>query len=165
MQSLELVAAPVAAAACEGALSGASVAEIDPTLSDTEAFCEAYDVDPAVCGNCVVVHGRRGENETDAAVVVLGTDRADVNRTVRKQLGVRKISFADQSATERTTGMTSGGITPVGLPAGWPILIDRRVVVCDAVVIGAGTRGAKLLVAGGELAEIHGADVLDLRVE
>jgi prolyl-tRNA editing enzyme YbaK/EbsC (Cys-tRNA(Pro) deacylase) len=165
MQSLELVAAPVAAAAREGALPGASVAAIDPTLSDTDAFCRAYDVDPAVSGNCVVVHGRRGEIETDAAVVVLGTDRADVNRTVRKHLGVRKISFADQSSTEQATGMISGGITPVGLPTGWPILIDSRVATCDAVVIGAGTRGAKLLVAGSELAELPGVDVLGLRIE
>ena len=62
-----------------------------------------------------------------AAVMVLATDRADVNRTVRKHLGVRRISFADQTATESATGMTSGGITPVGLPADWPILVDERV--------------------------------------
>ena len=51
--------------------------------------------------------------------MVLATDRADVNRVVRKHLGVRKISFADQALAE-LTGMQQGGITPIGLPGGWP---------------------------------------------
>lgn len=157
-------APPVAAALAAGSLPGARVAVIDAALADTAAFCECYDVPLAACANCVVVRGRRGETEVHAAVMVLGTDRADVNKAVRKHLGVRKISFADQEATERATGMTSGGITPVGLPQGWPVLVDRAVAEAGPLVIGAGERGAKLLVDGAEIASLPGAEVLELRV-
>jgi prolyl-tRNA editing enzyme YbaK/EbsC (Cys-tRNA(Pro) deacylase) len=75
---------------------------------------------------------------------------------------VRKISFADQARAQELTGMQQGGITPVGLPAGWPVLVDAKVVAAGPVVIGAGLRGAKLLVHGSALADLPGAVVLDL---
>jgi prolyl-tRNA editing enzyme YbaK/EbsC (Cys-tRNA(Pro) deacylase) len=158
----ELVAPPVAAGLVD--IPGARVAPIDASLADTAAFCAAYDVAPEASANCVVVEGRRGDVTTRAAVMVLATDRADVNRVVRKHLGVRKISFADQSVAEELTGMQQGGITPVGLPDDWPILVDRAVVAAGPVVIGAGIRGAKLLVDGAALAELPGAEVLDLTI-
>ncbi|MCU1537094.1 MAG: YbaK/prolyl-tRNA synthetase associated region [Humibacillus sp.] len=141
------------------------MASIDAGLADTAAFCDAYDVAPEASANCVVVEGRRGEETTYAAVVVLAVDRADVNRIVRRHLGVRKISFADQARAEELTGMQQGGITPVGLPAGWPVLVDARVVAAGPVVIGAGLRDAKLLVHGSTLADLPGATVLELAME
>lgn len=161
-ERLDIVAPPVAAAAA--LVPQARVAEIDPTLADTAAFCEAYDVAPEASANCVVVFGRRGEESTFAAVIVLATDRADVNKTVRKELGMRKMSFADQGTVERLTGMSQGGITPVGLPDGWPILIDEAVVAAGPVVIGGGVRHSKLLVDGASLAELPGATALPLTI-
>lgn len=158
--SLDLVAAPVGEAAAT--VPGARVAAIDPSLADTEAFCAAYDVDPAASANCVVVEGRRGERTTFAAVMVLATDRADVNKAVRKALEVRRISFADQAKAEALTGMQQGGITPVGLPADWPVLVDEAVVSAGPVVIGGGVRDAKLLLDGADLARLPGAQVLPL---
>ena len=159
----ELLAPPVAEAL--GLVPGARVAAIDAGLADTAAFCDAYDVAPEASANCVVVEGRRGEVTTFAAVMVLATDRADINRTVRKQLGVRKISFADQAKAEALTGMQQGGITPVGLPAGWPVLVDERVAAAGLVVIGAGVRGAKLLLDGADLAKLPGAEVIALTID
>lgn len=156
----ELVAPPVAAAA--HLVPGARVAAIDPELADTAAFCERYDVAAQASANCVVVEGRRGETVTRAAVMVLATDRADVNRAVRKELGVRKISFAEQAVAEELTGMTQGGITPVGLPADWPVLVDEAVVAAGPVVIGGGVRSAKILLDGAALAALPGARVLAL---
>ncbi|MBD2759691.1 hypothetical protein IEE94_09225 [Yimella sp. cx-573] len=154
----DLVAPPVAAAGVDGLL----VSPIDATLADTAAFCAAYDVDPAASANCVVVEARRGERTTYAAVMVLATHRADVNKTIRKHLDARKISFADQEHTQQQTGMTSGGITPVGLPDDWPILIDTAVAASGELVIGGGVRGSKLLITGAALAALPGAEVLDL---
>lgn len=155
--------APSVAAALER-VPGARVASIDATLADTAAFCEAYDVAPEASANCVVVEARRGEVTTLAAVMVLATDRADINRVVRRHLGARKISFADQAKAEELTGMEQGGITPVGLPEDWPVLVDKAVAAAGSVVVGAGVRGAKLLLDGVALAELPGAEVLDLAV-
>ena len=104
----------------------------------------------------------RDEDIVHAAVMVLATDKADVNKTVRKELGMRKMSFADQPTVEELAGMTQGGITPVGLPEDWPILIDEAVVAAGPVVIGGGVRGSKILVDGAELTGLPGARVLPL---
>ena len=138
------------------------VTPIDPTLADTAAFCDAYEVAMSDSANCVVVAGRRGEATTMAACLVLATDRADVNKTVRKQLDVRKISFAAVDDAVAQTGMEYGGITPVGLPTGWPILIDSRVVARPWLVIGSGLRASKIAASGTDLARLPGARVLDL---
>ncbi len=94
--------------------------------------------------------------------MVLATDRADINGVVRKHLGVRKISFAPHDDAVTLTGMEFGGITPIGLPPEWPVLVDAAVVAAGAVVIGSGVRGSKILVDGAALAALPTAEVLDL---
>jgi prolyl-tRNA editing enzyme YbaK/EbsC (Cys-tRNA(Pro) deacylase) len=138
------------------------VAPIDPTLADTAAFCAEYDVPMAASANCVVVLGRRGGESTYAAVMVLATDRADIDGVVRRHLGVRKISFAAQDDAVSRTGMEYGGITPIGLPADWPVLVDAAVAAAGPVVIGSGIRGSKLVLDGDELTKLPAATVLEL---
>jgi prolyl-tRNA editing enzyme YbaK/EbsC (Cys-tRNA(Pro) deacylase) len=92
---------------------------------------------------------------------VLPTTRADVNGVVRKRLDVRSVSFAPMDEAVELTGMEYGGITPLGLPADWPILVDAAVAASSGVVIGAGIRGAKLFVPGHVLASLPGAEVIE----
>lgn len=156
----DLLAEPVAAGLA--LVPSARVAEIDPELADTAAFCEAYDSPPSHSANCVVVAGKRAGEVRYAAVLVLATDRADINGVVRRHLDVRKISFAPMEQAVELTGMEYGGITPVGLPEDWPVLVDERVLAAGDVVIGSGVRASKLLVAAADLAALPGAVVLDL---
>jgi len=155
----DLLAEPVQAAL--GDVPAYAVA-IDPGLADTAAFCAEYDVPMAASANCVIVHGKRAGESTYAAVMVLATHRADVNGVIRKHLGVRKISFAAQDDAVESTGMEYGGITPIGLPAAWPILVDQAVADAGLVVIGSGIRASKLLLDGAELAKLPNATVLEL---
>jgi prolyl-tRNA editing enzyme YbaK/EbsC (Cys-tRNA(Pro) deacylase) len=136
------------------------VAAIDPDLADTAAFCAAYAVDLEASANCVVVVGKRSEVVRHAACVVLATTRADVNGLVRRHLDVRKASFGPREETVEVTGMEYGGITPVGLPAEWPALIDAAVLQVPLVVIGSGLRRSKLVLPGAALAELPGVQVL-----
>jgi prolyl-tRNA editing enzyme YbaK/EbsC (Cys-tRNA(Pro) deacylase) len=157
----DLLAVPVAAALRE--LPGSDeieVAEIDPELADTAAFCERYGVSPEESANCVVIVGKRGGETRYAAAMVAATTRADVNGLVRRQLDVRKASFAPVDAVTAATGMDYGGITPVGLPADWPVLVDEAVAKTGSVVIGSGIRGSKLRLPGRLLAALPGAQVL-----
>ena len=156
----ELLASPVRSALEH--VPGAYVAAIDPGLADTAAFCDAYGVGLDASANCVVVAGRRGETTTTAACLVLATDRADVNKVVRRHLDVRKISFAPMDQATSATGMEYGGITPIGLPADWPILVDADVVAAGWVVIGSGIRGSKIAVLGSDLLALPGAVELEL---
>ncbi len=159
----DLLAAAVAQtlAALDGELAAAAVAEIDPALADTAAFCERYQVALAESANCVVISGRRGGETRFAACVVLATTRADVNGAARRELDVRKASFAPMDVAVAETGMEYGGITPVGLPAGWPVLIDARVAATPQVVIGSGVRRSKLVLPGADLARLPGAAVIE----
>jgi prolyl-tRNA editing enzyme YbaK/EbsC (Cys-tRNA(Pro) deacylase) len=136
------------------------VAEIDPELADTAAFCERYGVSPDVSANCVVITGRREGQVRYAACVVLATTRADVNGVARRELDVRKASFAPVDEAVAATGMEYGGITPVGLPADWPVLVDEAVAKTGSVVIGSGIRGSKLRLPGPLLAALPAAQVL-----
>ena|GEM_PF-40250 len=156
----ELLAAPVAAAL--GALTGpAWVAEIDADLADTAAFTEAYGVPLEVSANCVVVAARRAGQTELAACLVPATARADVNGLVRRHLGARKVSFAPQDVAVAESGMAYGGITPLGLPPSWPVLVDPAVAAAEFVVVGSGTRGSKLAVPGTALAALPAAEVLE----
>ena len=156
----ELLAPPVRAALAGWALR-ATVAPIDPALADTAAFCAAYEVPLAASANCVVVSGKRAGEQRWAAAVVLATTRADVNGVVRRRMDVRKVSFAAMDDAVSITGMEYGGITPVGLPTGWPILIDAAVAAAGPVVIGSGIRGSKIIVMGPDLGSLPGADVIE----
>jgi prolyl-tRNA editing enzyme YbaK/EbsC (Cys-tRNA(Pro) deacylase) len=156
----DLLAPPVAAAI--GAVPGARVARIDPTLADTAAFCAAYDFPLELSANCVVVAGKRAGEIRYAAVLVLATMRADINGVIRRHLDVRRISFAPQDEAVKLTGMEFGGITPIGLPEDWPVLIDPAVVAAETVVIGSGIRGSKLLVPAAELLTLAAARSLPL---
>ena len=157
---LDLLAPPVAAAV--GRVRGALVAPIDATLADTQVFCAAYDVAPRASANCVIVAGRRGETTTYAAVMVRALDRADVNGVVRRHLQARKASFAAHDDAVGLTGMEFGGITPVGLPAAWPVIVDEAVLDEPEVVVGSGLRASKLLVPSAALLDLPGATRLAL---
>lgn len=156
----DLLAEPVVRAVRD--VRDARVAEIDPDLADTAAFCERYGVPLDASANCVIVAARRGGEIRHAACMVLATQRADVNGVVRRHLDARKASFAPMDQATALTGMEYGGITPLGLPAQWPILVDTAVAGEAHVVIGSGLRRSKLLLPGKALAELPKAEVITL---
>jgi prolyl-tRNA editing enzyme YbaK/EbsC (Cys-tRNA(Pro) deacylase) len=161
-ERLDLLAAPVAAALESWKRTDeVRVAPIDPDFADTAAFCEFYDVAMEQSANCVVVAAKRGGEVRYAACMVLATTRADVNGVVRRHLDARKASFAPMDDAVRLTGMEYGGITPIGLPEGWPVLVDAAVVAAGPVIVGSGIRGSKLELPGDALVDLPGAVVLD----
>ncbi|MEO3770876.1 YbaK/EbsC family protein [Micromonospora sp. B9E7] len=137
------------------------VAPIDADLADTAAFCEAYEVGLDVSANCVVVAGKRDGVVRYAACIVLATTRADVNGVARRTLDVRKASFAPMADAVELTGMEYGGITPIGLPAQWPILVDSRVIATPHVIVGSGVRHSKIALPGPALGALPGAQVVE----
>ena len=99
----------------------------------------------------VTQNGEPGE-ERVAACLVRADTRADVNNLVKRTLDVRKCSFLPMERATAESGMEFGGITPVGLPREWPVLVDEAVLDQPWVVVGSGTRGSKLLLPGARLA-------------
>lgn len=164
LDRLDLLAAPVRLAllGLNPAVGGqAWVAQIDPAHADTATLVDVYGVSAATSGNCVLVEGRRDGAERVAACVVPATTRADVNGLVRRRLDVRKASFLGMEQAVAGSGMEYGGITAIGLPAGWPVLVDATLAALPAVVVGSGVRRSKLVVPGSLLAALPGAEVVE----
>ena len=160
----DLLAAPTAdALRVWDAAEEVGVVAIDPDLADTAALCEAYDLPLAASGNCVVVSGKRAGEERIAACVVRADTRADVNSLVKRMLDVRKATFLPMQRATEESGMEYGGITPLGLPSTWRVLIDTSLLAQEVVVIGSGVRRSKLLLPGPLLARMPQAEpVADL---
>ncbi len=136
------------------------IAEIDPDLAETAAMTEAYGVPMEASANCVVVMGKRDGQERTAACVVRADTRADVNNVVKRTLDVRKASFLDHDRAVAETGMAYGGITPIGLPAGWRLFVDAAVAEIDLAIIGSGIRGSKLFLPGELLTRLPGVEMI-----
>ncbi|WP_236120519.1 YbaK/EbsC family protein [Cellulomonas palmilytica] len=171
IEHLDLVAPPTARAISAWAAADGDVAqhvlvaEIDPDLADTAALTDAYALPPSASANCVLVAGRREGAERVAAAVVRATTRADVNNAVKRLLDVRKASFLPMDRATAESGMEYGGITPVGLPDGYRVLVDARVTVPDEagelVVVGSGLRRSKIALPGALLARLPGVEVIE----
>ena len=161
IDAMDLVAEPVQRHIQTTTPNGLWVSKIDPALADTAAFCQQYDIGLDISANCVVVEAKRAERVWYAACLVLATTRADVNGVVRKLLDVRKASFAPMDEAVALTGMEYGGITPIGLPGDWPILVDARVAGTARVIIGSGVRHSKIELPGAALASLPNAQVVE----
>ncbi|MFF2194276.1 YbaK/EbsC family protein [Streptomyces sp. NPDC058157] len=162
---LEELVRPVAEAI--GAWSGDVPAEeflyvdTDPAIADTARFVAHYGQELLeASANCVVVAAKRGGGTTLAACLVPSYGRVDVNGTVRRRLGARKVSFAPMETAVEATGMEYGGITPLGLPLAWPLLVDAAVTEMPYVLIGSGRRRGKLIVPGATFTQLPSTEVL-----
>lgn len=136
------------------------VVPCDPDLADTAAFCEAYGYSMDDSANAIVVAGK-SDPAVFAMCLVLADSRLDVNKVVRKRLGVRKCSFASADQTVEMTGMQIGGVTPFGTTQPLDLWIDARVMERDKLIIGGGSRDRKLLVPPATLAAHPRSEVVD----
>jgi prolyl-tRNA editing enzyme YbaK/EbsC (Cys-tRNA(Pro) deacylase) len=132
----------------------------EPDFADTAEFCRAYGIPLERSANAILVASRKPEGQ-NAVCVVLAHTRLDVNGAVRKKLGVRKVSFAPPDLTRELTGQEIGGVTIFGLPPEIPVWVDSRVLDNDWIVVGAGTRTAKLRLDPSQLDGLEGFEIVD----
>ena len=135
------------------------IIEIDPAYADTADFCSHYGYSLDVCGNTIIVGSKR-EPRQYSACVVRGSDRLDVNKTVRKLIGVSRLSFASAQETQALTGMALGGVTVFALPEGLPVYVDEKLMALDYVILGSGSRSSKIKVAPDVFRVLPGAAVV-----
>lgn len=133
---------------------------IDPAYANTAAFCERYGYAPEISANCIIVASKTADRR-HAACLVQATRRLDVNGTVRRRLGVRKVSFAPPEETTALTGMLPDGVTPFGLPPTLPLWVDAGVVEHEQVIVGGASRALKILVASEVFSRMPHAEVVE----
>lgn len=118
---------------------------IDADFADTTDFCEHYGFPLEHSVNTIIVSSKR-EPKRYCACLVLATTRLDVNHTVRKLMGVSRVSFALAEETIELTGMMIGGVTVFALPVDLPIYVDAQIMGLDYVILGGGSRSLKIKV-------------------
>jgi len=136
------------------------VMDCDPELADTAQFCAAYGVPLEESANAILVASKKPDGH-HAVCVALAHTRLDVNGAVRRKLGVRKLSFAPADVTRAVTGQEIGGVTIFGLPADIPVWLDARVRDCERIVVGAGSRSAKIRLDPAQLVGLDGYEFVD----
>ena len=134
--------------------------QIDPDFADTAAFCEKYGFPMETSGNTIIVASKRGEKKY-CACIVQATARLDVNKTVKRLMGVSRASFASAEETMDLTGMMIGGVTAFALPAGLPVYADPNLLSQEYVILGSGSRSSKLKIAPKDLRKVPGAQFID----
>ena len=136
------------------------VIDCDPSFADTAEFCNHYGYSLDESANAILLEGK-AESPVYALCVVLATTRINVNKVARKRLGTRKASFASAKITKELTGMEIGGVTPVGLPEDLPVWIDSLVMEAPKVIIGAGSRSAKIYLSPDNLLRFPNTHIVD----
>ncbi len=119
--------------------------DCDPDLADTALFCEHYGIPLDQSANAIMLASKRPQG-VNAVCLVLATHRLDVNGTARREMGVKKVSFASPEVTAEATGMVMGGVTPFGLPDGVEVLVDDEIMTKRWVIVGGGSRDMKIKV-------------------
>ena len=132
----------------------------EPNLADTQDFCNHYGYALDESANVLLIASTKGEPKF-AACIVLATCRLDVNKTARKKLGARRVSFASPNLTRELTGMELGGVTPFGLPESVPIWIDSRVMACKRIILGGGNRSSKIIMTPADLLKVPNVEVVE----
>lgn len=141
------------------------VFRVDPDASDTTVFSQRYGFGLEDCANTIIVRYKAGGAEHFAAVVGLGSKRLDINGAVKKALEAKRLSFARPEDAAEFTQMEFGAITVFGLPKGCRVLVDEAVMMRERVVMGAGFRNVKLLLAPSELSSLESVSVLPLGLD
>lgn len=134
--------------------------DCDPALADTAAFCAHYGYPLDRSANTILVASRKPEGVM-AMCVVLADDRLDVNGTVRRKLGVRKVSFAPPELTMEATGMAIGGVTPFAIGPDLPVWVDPRVMAHEWVILGGGSRSYKVKIDPAVFTAMGNVEVVD----
>ncbi len=129
----------------------------DSSTHTSELAAQALGVTPAQIAKtlCFLADGR------PVLLTTCGDRRTDV-KALARELGVRKIKFADAETVQNETGFPPGGVSPVGILPGVPLYLDRSLWDFDIVYAAAGTANSALPVSPDRLREITGATVIDV---
>ncbi len=96
-------------------------------------------------------------------VVACGGRKIDTKKLGR-ELGAKKVKFADADTVMQATGFAPGGVCPFGVDESVMLCVDKGLYDFDVVYAAAGTANSALPVAPERLREIIGARVVDVAI-
>ena len=83
-------------------------------------------------------------------------------KTAAKAAGEKKIELVAVKELLGLTGYIRGGCSPVGMKKRYPTYMDETCILWDEIAVSAGARGHQMIVPPEQLADLVGAELLDL---
>jgi len=114
-----------------------SVRQLDESTATSADAAVALGVEVAQIGKSLVFLG----DDRAVVIVLSGADRLDTGALARF-LGVGSVRRPDAQEVRFSTGYPIGGVSPLGLPQGVPVLIDEGLAGFDVIWVAAGTPNA-----------------------
>lgn len=93
--------------------------------------------------------------------LVPGDRRLDLKK-LATACGVKRAAMVEPAAAERITGYLVGGISPFGTKQRLPVLMERRLLDHDRVLVNAGRRGTMLKLAPGVVVNALGCGTAEI---
>ena len=136
------------------AASGAAhrIVEFEPARDLNEAADRRGTTVDRILKTMVVRTGEDGY-----VLTLIPGDRVIDWALLRDFLGLRRLSLADAAQALEATGYRRGTITPFGVPATLPIIVDDRAVGKGEVSVGAGVPGVAIHIDADALIAAVGA--------
>ena len=97
-------------------------------------------------------------------LVVACGDRKIDTRKLGRELGAKKVRFADADSVLQMTGFEPGGVCPFGLDESVALFLDKSLYEFEIVYAAAGTANSAVPVEPERLREIIGARIIDVAI-
>lgn len=157
MEDLHPSAAKVQAALEAGEATG-RVTQLTESTGTSVQAAEALGVEVGQIGKSLVFL----VDEQPVVIVLRGSDRLDTE-ALRTHLGAVAVRRPDADEVRRATGYAIGGVSPIALPAGVPVLVDDGLAAYDVVWVAAGTPNSVFPTSFQELTRLCAADTGQFR--
>ncbi|WP_283171200.1 Cys-tRNA(Pro) deacylase [Curtanaerobium respiraculi] len=117
--------------------------------------------DPNMLFKTLVLSGER----TGYLVCCIPTN-ADLDlKKAARAAGDKKVEMLPLRKLTAVTGYVRGGCSPLAMKKRFPTFIDETAILYDEIYVSAGERGEQIIVNGEALAELIGAQLVDLIAE
>ena len=146
-------------AALRAAGSQATVRQLSTSTGTAEEAAASLGVEVGRIAKTLVF----AVDNRPVVVVVSGADRVDT-KALAAHTGSTTAKRADVDTVRAATGYPIGGVSPIGIPAGVPVVVDRGLAAFDEVWVAAGTPYAVFPVTYDELVRITAATPGDVSV-
>ncbi|MBN2006119.1 MAG: aminoacyl-tRNA deacylase [Anaerolineae bacterium] len=106
--------------------------------------------------------------ETDTKlplIVLMHGDREISTKQLARVLGVKSVSPCTVEKTERVTGYTVGGISPLGTRRVLPVYVERSILALPRLLINGGKRGFLIEVTPNDLGQVVALEPVDVAIE
>ena len=129
----------------------------DRPIANPNAFAEALGVAVERITKTLFL-SEQSDAGRSTLVCCSSSARLDMKR-IAALLGFARLHMASEEALSRTLGYPRQGVSPIGAPSIFPVLLDASLLAFPSIWVGAGIAAVEIELAPSDLQKITGAQV------